>query len=569
MGMKAVIYCGMFVCLLGPACGQSSTIGSWTEASAEAWWTGRESLEEIRRGADELQAAMLKTQERYGVARTLTNEHFLKWAAHLRWLRALSDTAFFADGENLAAFRRLGHPAAGVEQALAGVLCSQDDVPKVAEGLCRIFKAHPKAFLEYRNLALAVALVFDQPFPESWPHPYVDMEKIPSGDLDPAERFAFIVASHKAKKLLLDPRQLSVRELMFVVDSIVELRELAYAQQVDLGSTARLAQLYPVVPYDQGRISREKYMWQRGAYRLIDIGKKGGICVDQAYFVAHTGKSQGVPTILFLGQGRSGGHAWVGYLKEKGKWVLDVARYEGEDFPVGLAFDPQTWTRLTDAQLKFQFEAESRGGGFERGRMILQWALLNPNAAFYREVISEARKAMPSCFDVWELEGAWVRENEKDFRKQASFWNAWISNFDRESDMKSRGQRLLLRTMRESGDESGADRLRTKMVAENRSKRFDLGIALAADEIFEMMDVGNWDGAQKEMKSVMRRFGRNAGGHLFYNLLEPYVRRCLLGKRIPEAQAALKDADSFEAMSGSILDNDLKKLRAEVASLAE
>ena len=34
--------------------------------------------------------------------------------------------------------------------------------------------------------------------------------------------------------------------------------------------------------------------------------------MDQAYFISVTGKAKGVPTVLFLGQGRSGGHAWVG-----------------------------------------------------------------------------------------------------------------------------------------------------------------------------------------------------------------------------------------------------------------
>jgi hypothetical protein len=541
---------------------QNTKIGSWSEKAAELWWSTHSTVDEIRAGADELHAALIETQGRHGVSKAMTNEHFLKWSAHLRWLRAID-----GNEARVVTFRKLGHPALKQLQPLSVTLTSHDNVPIVAENLCRIFDAQPKEFLEYRNLAMALALVFDQPFPEAWPHPYVERSQIPSGDLDVEKRFAFYVASMAAGNLLLDPRQLTVRELVFVVDSMVELRELAYAQQVKLGTTQRLEQLYPVVPYDQARISQENYMWQGEVYRLFEIGTKGGICVDQAYFVGQTGKAQGVPTVFFLGQGRSGGHAWVGFLRGKEKWVLDVARYEGQDYPVGLTFDPQTWTRLTDAQLRFQIEAETNGAGFARGRLILQWALLNPKADFYREVVAMARKAMPACFEVWELEGQAVSKSEMDEREKQSFWNAWIANFDKEIDMKSRGQRMLLRSMRVAGDEAGANKLQKKIVAENRNKRFDLGIALEADVVFEMVDSGDWVGAQKEMETVLRRFGRNAGGHLFYNLLEPYVRRCLQEKKITEAQSVLKAADDFEAAPGSILDTDIKRLRSEVSAL--
>ena len=47
-----------------------------------------------------------------------------------------------------------------------------------------------------------------------------------------------------------------------------------------------------------------------------------------------------------------------------------------------------------------------------------------------------------------------------------------------------------------------AERLRDRVVAENRSARFDLGISLAADAVFEAVSAGDWDAAEDEYSNV-------------------------------------------------------------------
>ncbi len=187
--------------------------------------------------------------------------------------------------------------------------------------------------MRYKKLAVAMAVVGDKAPPEGWPHPYVKRDAIPVGDDDPATRFGFFVDSHRGGKWLLDPRELSVRELCFVVDTIVELRELQYAQQVDISTPRKLENLYFAVKYDNGRIQQQRYQWPHGSYRLIDVGKKGGICADQAYFVSHAGKAKGVPTVVFMGQGLSGTHAWVGFLQRPGLWEFEAARCPWREVP--------------------------------------------------------------------------------------------------------------------------------------------------------------------------------------------------------------------------------------------
>ena len=74
--------------------------------------------------------------------------------------------------------------------------------------------------------------------------------------------------------------------------------------------------MYKRQQYDNGRISDASsvYSWPYPSYLLADILKKGGICIDQAYYAETIGKGRGIPTIGFTGYGMDGAHAWFGYL---------------------------------------------------------------------------------------------------------------------------------------------------------------------------------------------------------------------------------------------------------------
>ena len=75
--------------------------------------------------------------------------------------------------------------------------------------------------------------------------------------------------------------------------------------------------------------------------------------IDAFKGVRHLDTRFWVPNIVFLGQGNSGEHAWIGYLERYGNWRFDLTKFRNEDYPVGQAFDPQTWRRLTDSECQF------------------------------------------------------------------------------------------------------------------------------------------------------------------------------------------------------------------------
>lgn len=551
-----------------PAVAEPAAMTAYSEEAAGRWWAAHPDAASWVAGRAELRATLDAAQAKVGAERAAANAHFLGWAAHLRWLSLFPDDPaahpYFSKAEARAAFAAVGQNER-LRLLFLGALTAHDDAPKAAEILCRVAEKNGEKLSEYQALAVALAVVFDQPFPKAWPHPFVEANgpATSAADLDPARRFAFYAKGNEEGKFLLDTRRLSVRELTFLVDTPLEFKELFYAQQVNLKTPDRLAQLYTQIPYDVGRMDKGVYLWPHGAYRLIDIGKKGGICVDQAFFVEQTGKSQGVPTVLLLGQGSSGQHGRVGYLKGPNQWEFRAGDYRGSDFPVGECFDPQSWRRITDDLLMFQMKYDARAAG--KARLILGWALMNEGAPEYRALLAAARAHMPQGIDIWEAEAAALAASDAAIPERAAFWKAWLANFRDVRDLKSKAQVQLLRLAEQAGDDAAAKRLRDEIVRENKSGRFDLAVAIQAEPMLEALDAGRFDEAEAKLKSAMAAFRSKAGGHVFYNLLQPYVRGCLAAGERDRARRALAYlGKGFEVVRHSILYNDIEALKAEV-----
>ena len=466
----------------------------------------------------------------------------------------------FRDPEGRRIFVRLGQTPK-IRDAFLASLVPNDDEQEAITILTRIAKAHPEKIFQYRNLAIAYAVVFDQEIPGTWPHPFVDPRKLPLGNSDPAERFAFYVAAQEAGALVHDPADLSVQDLTFLVDAPIELDEFRYAQQINIRTPNRLAQLYPQVPYDSARISGKQYLWPRETYRLIEIGTKGGICMDQAFFVAMTGKAKGIPTLLFTGQGLSGDHGWVGFLGNGGRWEMEVAKYGSQEYPIGQAFDPQTWQRITDSELEALQGGSGSEGAFGIGQKLLQWAALNEGGALYHEIIRAARISLAQDPRPWQLEADFLEESKADPKERLRFWEEWIRNYSRNVDMKVKGEMRKVAVLEEMGEEAEAERTRRSLMSGNRSKRFDLGIAIAADPVFRKLRLRDFEGAEEAFESAMRKFRSKAGGHLFYNLLQPYTVTCLQEGKTEMARDAVKHLSrGFQAGPGTMLDQDMKAL---------
>lgn len=123
------------------------------------------------------------------------------------------------------------------------------------------------------------------------------------------------------------------------------------------------------------------------------IDTKGGLCVDQAYLTTHTAKAKGIPSIMFMGRGNSGTHAWIGAMKSYGNWGFDFVKFRNEDYPVGQSYDPQTGKRLRDSECKFFIR--NTGSKVALSRTYLIWAFVNKENCEYKKSLQLAHKINP------------------------------------------------------------------------------------------------------------------------------------------------------------------------------
>ncbi|MCH2024987.1 MAG: hypothetical protein MK172_04545 [Verrucomicrobiales bacterium] len=561
------------LCVSVPLCftlraDQKHTVPVWSKEVQRNWVRAHSDPAIWVANVERINDRLLNVFKRTGATKTLSMQHFWKWVGQVYWAKKFLIPYFhemnstddaFQDCRSLLAVEGLGARS-------VSYVSETDDKIKFVQILSELLESDKRKFERYMNLAVAVALVWDEPFPDSWPHPNVNRSDLPIGGLDPLAVFNFYVSSHEMGKLKIGLDRLSIRELCFVIDTPVQLAELKYAQQIKLKSFKDLERLYKIIPYDQQRINNESYEWPHGPYRLIDIGaKRGGICMDQSYFAAHAAKSQGIPAILFMGQGRSGGHAWVGYLESRGRWKLNAARWASENYPVGFAYDPQTWERISDAQFEFYLKSNGDSPSRVKGKSVLAWALLNKGSPQFESLLRLASKIMPRSKEPWQIELNFLNERNASLNEMRVFWLRWISNFKEEKGTKAKGQIELLKVLRSLELDSAAMKLGRQIVSENRSGRFDLGITVASDGVFDLQKLKKWTEAHRKYKLTLEQFQSSSGGHLFYNLIEPYVRNCLLDRRMSEASDAMALAGKIiKPVKNTILYNDLEKLRAEI-----
>jgi len=547
-----------WVMVLGAA--SAGELPEWSEQAAAAWFAAHPEPGQWKEAAGPLEAGLVARHAARGARVFAEDEDFLGWLDHLRWLRLGGQLEVLqAEGPLREAFAALG-ARRGPARVLLQALHPGDDAPKALEILLRLQVAAPADLEEHAALGAAFAVVHDQPFPKTWPHHQVDRGKVPEGDLDPVARFSDLVAAHRAGRLEHDPRLLRTEELKFAVDTRVALEELAWARKEVKFSTGKFARSYQSVAYDYRRAEQQVFGWPHGSYRLQDILRLGGICVDQAYYAATAGKAKGIPTLYFSGQGADGGHAWFGYMEKPGKWEMDCGRYESQNYPVGEALDPQTWQPIKDTELDLMVADLPRKPEYAAARAALAWTVLARNGADFGARLKEARAVMPELPDSWLLEEAWLKKSGADAAARKVFYGAWIQQFDKQTDFKVHGQAQLLELLQAENDPAAAA-LQQDMVRENRRKRFDLGIGAGVDGIFTHIEAQRWDEAEKEFKRMIRRFDETGGGSLFYQLIRPYVLTCAEEGQWDLAEDAMKYAEKrMPVAPGSILQMEFERL---------
>lgn len=218
------------------------------------------------------------------------------------------------------------------------------DAMLVLDSLRRQFGAERLA--AYANLTAAICAVHDRP--------RTPPGRRPTTAASPNELWAYFAGNESSMQLGI--RGMPVDLLAHLVDSSASIAEMQWALS-RYGRDAQVGNRYGEISYDDNA-------FQTGApkridalpYTLQNIRQVGGVCSEQAYFAAHVGKAIGIPTIELTAIGSVSGHAWLGYLRVRGRqaaWDFDTGCYEEYKQYVGKFRDPLSGKQYEEGHAAF------------------------------------------------------------------------------------------------------------------------------------------------------------------------------------------------------------------------
>ena len=139
--------------------------------------------------------------------------------------------------------------------------------------------------------------------------------------------------------------------------------------------------------------------------------------------------------------------------------------------------------------------------------------------------------------------------------------------FSNTVDLKIEGQKNLADVYDEMGNPRQADRIRSLIVKQNRSGRFDLAIKEGAEQVMNLVSAKNWTSAEKAYERMVRDFEKTAGGELYYGLIRPYVEKLVSmdqKKQALDAIEYLKKRKVLDLGPGSIIALEMDKLIGQI-----
>ena len=285
-------------------------------------------------------------------------------ARHAATIRA----AFGADHDALAAW--LGkHPGIKAELFTA-IDEANDDVRASLSLFAKLWKEFPDKVGQLPALAIATAVVWDRPRAVyDYRHHQVRCKSsMPTTLADGRANFEYL--ANGDKMILANVKALPREFLAFVVDNKTPIEERKWAQRF-VATQKGTSSWHQSIAYDKGMLETEQTGKGPGPklagheYTLANIKKYGGVCAQQADFVARVGKSLGQPSVYISGESSyRGRHAWV-------MWVTPLKQAKGTDstrfalisdgrtrgfekdaFYVGELTDPQTGRRISDRDME-------------------------------------------------------------------------------------------------------------------------------------------------------------------------------------------------------------------------
>lgn len=443
----------------------------------------------------------------------------------------------------------------------------RDFAPLVLKNLRSIRGAHPSKWREYADLAIAIAVVNDSALPPHWPHQQVSPDLVPRDIPSPAEQFRRWVDANESGLLLLDLRRFTADQLTFVVDAFITPSETAWARENNSVHIGVFSRALRSIRYREDRIKQGRFFWTQSPYTFAAIRKNGGICIDQAYFAAYTGKALGIPTVLFNGQGSNGGHAWFGYMGAPNKWELDCGRDPEQNLVTGIAFDPRTWEPVSDHDLR-QLAARFRRtpeflastNDLAMARIFLKSGDITCAAA----ALENATRTCPQNPEPWIRWTEFLETSGAPLERRIRVHEQAAKALSRNADSKVIHQNAVATLLRQSGNSAQAEAAEKRLLSQNLGNRADLSCEVAASRVREALATEGVEQAALVFHAQLRTIGKTGGGNFVKEVGIPFVS-ALIEKG--QKSRALRTVDimrqQFVPQKGSPLDLALKEMSLE------
>ncbi|SDS51517.1 hypothetical protein [Opitutus sp. GAS368] len=425
-------------------------------------------------------------------------------------------------------------------------LLSPVDCPwEVLAILQKIYQQDPALFADYGSLALAIAVVYDVPPPPNWPHGQVSATVLPRKLPAPEQAFAYWAKLDRTGATLQHLRRLPASELKFLVDIAVPLSELDWARLNVPSGLGDFEKAYLMVKYRKDRLEQNVDAWPGADYRLASILAQGGICVDQAFFASTAGKAKGIPTIMFLGAGLDGRHAWFGYLDGNQHWQLDCGRYAEQKFISGIAYDPQTWGNMNDHELLFITE---------RFRALPTYKLSDIHAAFATEYLfaGEPALALKAAHEAvnrdrrnlagWNVLLEAQAAASPDLRAREAILRDAVLAFQKYPDLEIAFSRQLVEVLRQRGETSLAAFEEQRLGTKYQATRGDLSIEQAAATVDRSMKADDVATQIKVYNRVLDTAGQGQAIDFYDKVVAPFVLHLASVNQVPAALQSLDRA---------------------------
>jgi Tfp pilus assembly protein PilF len=436
---------------------------------------------------------------------------------------------------------------------------AQDDPSAMLNILTSLYEKYPDDFTTFLGLALAISIVHDGKPPSSWPHSQVSATALPR-KLQPYDQvFHFLVKSQKERRLENDLTRLPLRDLLFLTDIIAPIEELEWAQKEVRERTSSFERVYSNVRYANERVDFKRghfrHDWPYNSYTLEGILQTGGICVDQAYFSWQVGKAKGIPTILFVGHGDQGSHAWIGYLNGNRGWNLDVGRYSQGKFVTGTAFSPQDWQTIKDHELVFLRERFQDGNQFRESSYhlnVAKWMLADKMFTQAKQALNNSLKLEPRNANSWALMRQMTTLQGNKTEEKAVLENA-MGTMQRFPDWHNYFRMELSKWLLEQNKPEEAFQEWQLLIRRQLANRPDLAVANMADFLLSMQNKVSADDFQRYSKRTLSQASQKVPDMIaVQDLLIPVCDGFLKANQKEQALAFITEfKDSFKLKTDS------------------